>query len=291
MTYWLFRIIVGIIRLMPRSCTLAMGRALAVALYYLLPLRQDEARRNIARAFPDLPTDRRRAILRGTYRHYCQLFFDYFRMPKYTVDTLPQLVDMDETHIKEVRESGRGAVLVSGHHGNWEVVNLALCRLGYPVTGIAVTQQGGGGRVINEIRAEAGAKILSPKASSRTMLRHLKEGQFLGLIADQDARSHGVWVDFFGQPSSRPRGGAVFGLQLGLPIFFVSSLMGPDRRYQIRFRPIDMDNLPDEKEAAIRELTQRFMVMLEDEVCEYPEQYFWFHRMWKTKPPGDGTPA
>jgi KDO2-lipid IV(A) lauroyltransferase len=139
--------------------------------------------------------------------------------------------------------------------------------------------------LINEIRKEAGAKILSPKAPSRTMLRHLKEGRFLGLIADQDARSRGVWVDFFGQPSSRPRGGAVFGLQLGLPIFFVSSLMGPDRRDYIRFRPIDMDNLPDEKEPASRELTQRFMVMLEAEVRGHPEQYFWFHRMWKTKPP------
>ncbi len=67
--------------------------------------------------------------------------------------------------------------------------------------------------------------------------------------------------------------------------------MGPDRRYQIRFRPIDMDNLPDEKEPAIREMTQRFMVMLEDEVRRHPEQYFWFHRMWKTNPPGDGTPV
>ncbi len=285
MIYWFIRGLAGVLRLLPRSWALAFGRVLAMTLYLVFPIRQAEARRNIARAFPGLSPSRRRAILRGTYRHFCQALIDFIRMPGYSVERLPQLVDLDESNIRVARESGQGLVLVTGHLGNWEIINLVLGRLGYPLSGVAVTQRGSGGRFINEVRVDTGVEFLTRKTSTRTMLRLLKEGRFLGLVADQDARKRGVWVDFFGQPSSRPRGGAVFSIQLEAPIFFASCLMGKGRRYHIEFRSIDSSNLPADKAGAVQELTQRYTAVLEKMIRRYPEQYFWFHRMWKTKPP------
>ncbi len=285
MIYWFIRGLAAGLRLVPRSWALAFGRVLAMTLYMLFPLRQAEARRNIARAFPELSPSRRRAILRGTYRHFCQVLIDFIRMPGYSVERLPQIVDLDESHIRAARESRQGLVLVTGHLGNWEIVNLVLGRLGYPLSGVAVTQRGSGGRFINEVRDDTGAEFLARKTSTRTMLRLLKAGRFLGLVADQDARKQGVWVDFFGQLSSRPRGGAVFSIQLEVPIFFATCLMGTDRRYHIEFRAIDSSNLPEDKAGAVQELTQRYITVLEKLIRRYPEQYFWFHRMWKTEPP------
>ena len=148
-----------------------------MTLYLVFPLRQAEARRNIARAFPELSTSRRRAILRGTYRHFCQALIDFIRMPGYPVERLPQLVHLDEDRIRSVRESGQGLVLVTGHLGNWEVANLILGRLGYPLSGVVVVQRGSGGRFINEVRDDTGSEFITRKTSTRTMLRLLKAGR------------------------------------------------------------------------------------------------------------------
>lgn len=285
MIYWFIRGFAAVLRLLPRSWALAFGRALAMTLYLVFPLRQAEARKNIARAFPEFSPSRRRAILRGTYRHFCQALIDFIRMPGYSVERLPQLVELDEDRIRAVRESGQGLVLVTGHLGNWEVANLILGRLGYPLSGVVVAQRGSGGRFIDQIRDDTGAEFITRKTSTRTMLRLLKAGRFLGLVADQDARHRGVWVDFFGQLSSRPRGGAVFSIQMEVPIYFTTCIMGADRHYHVEFKAIDSSNLPADKAAAVQELTQRYTTELEKMIRRYPEQYFWFHRMWKTKPP------
>ena len=70
-----------------------------------------------------------------------------------------------------------------------------------------------------------------------------------------------------------------------VPIYFATCIMGADRHYHVEFKAIDSSNLPADKAGAVQELTQRYTTELEKMIRRYPEQYFWFHRMWKTKPP------
>ena len=269
---------------LPRRWAVACGRTLGVWLYFIFPYRKDVAHSNLLRAFPDYSPKRRRAILHRTYQHFGIMLVDFFRMPLLTGDNLSSVIDMEEDQLQDAMRKENGALIMSAHIGNWELIVPALTKNGYPLVTVMVPQRGPGGSFIRSIRDSTDSQWISKKSSTRTMLRLLKDGKYLALAGDQDSRRSGVWVSFFEQQSSRPRGGAVFALQSGAPMLAGWCLLQDDYRYQLKFTPIPTDNLPPGKEAAIRELTQRYITSVEEAVRQHPEQYFWFHRMWKTKP-------
>jgi KDO2-lipid IV(A) lauroyltransferase len=257
---------------------------LGVVLYIIFPYRKDVARSNLQQAFPDFSPLERRNILRRAYQHFAVIMVDFFRIPLLTEPKLASIIDFDETYLREATGMQQGALIMSAHVGNWELLISMLAKSGYPLVPIVMPQRGPGGTYIKSVRDSMGCEYISKKSSTRTMLRLLKEGKFLGLAGDQDGRKGGVWVTFFNHLSSRPRGGAVFSIQTGAPLLAAWCVLQPDNRYRISFTPIPADNLPPDKESAVLELTQRYILAVEEIVRKYPEQYFWFHRMWKTKP-------
>lgn len=284
MVYQLLVITAWIFNRLPRPWALALGRLLGVLVYLTLPYRKDVARENLTRAFPHLSIRQRRALLKRTYRHFGMMLVDFIRIPALSAKSLNAIVDFDESHVREAREQGSGAVIMTGHLGNWELIVPALGVRGYPITGVIVPQRGSGGPLVKTVRESTGSRYISRRTSSRTMLRLLKEGNFLGLAGDQDARKSGTWVTFLGQPSSRPRGAAVFASNTGVPILAGWCILQSSGRYHLSFTPISAKNLPRNRDQAIQNLTQRCMDALEEVIRQYPEQYLWFHRMWKSHP-------
>ncbi len=274
-----------ILNRLPRAWALALGRLLGVGLYLAMPYRKDVAWYNLLRAFPNLPPHRRRAILRRTYQHFGMVLVDFVRIPAISAGCLGSIIDFDETHAREARERGSGAVIMSGHLGNWELIVPALALRGYPFIPVIVPQTGSGGPLVDAVRESTGSRYISKRTPPRTMLRLLREGNFLGLLGDQDSRRNGVWVTFLGRPSSRPRGGAVFALQTGAPMLAGWCILQNDGRYRLSFSPVCTENLPRDRDRAAQTLTQRYTDALEEAIRRHPEQYFWFHRMWKTQPP------
>ena len=274
-----------ILNRLPRAWALALGRLLGGLVYLTLPYRKDVARENLARAFSDKSPRQRRAILRRCYRHFGMVLMDFIRIPALSANSLDSVVDFDESHVREARELGSGAVIMTGHLGNWELIVASLALRGYPIIPVMVPQRGSSGPIVKAVRESTGSRYISKRTPTRTMLRLLKEGNFLGLAGDQDARKSGVWVTFFGYPSSRPRGGAVFALKTGAPMFAGWCLLQKDGCYRLGFTPISTENLPRNRDQAVQALTQRYMDTLEEAIRRNPEQYFWFHRMWKTQPP------
>lgn len=205
-------------------------------------------------------------------------------MPDISINPEKSMIDFDETQVMNVREQGTGALIVTAHLGNWELIVPALASRGYSFVPVMVPQKGSGGALINTIREGTGCRYISKRTPTRTMIRLLKEGNFLGLVGDQDARKSGVWVTFLNQTSSRPRGGAVFALQTGASMLVGCCILKNDGRYKLSFTPVSTMDLPRNKAQAVQVLTQRYMDILEEAVRRHPEQYFWFHRMWKTRP-------
>lgn len=270
---------------LPRPWTLAIGRLLGAGLYLALPRRKDVAWANLRRAFPDFSQRQRRAILRRTYQHFCMVFMDFIRMLTITAQRLESVLEFDEANIREAREQGGGAIILSAHIGNWELIASALCLRGYPIIPVIVPQREPGGSFVRAVRESTGCSYIAKRTPTRTMLDLLKEGNFLGLAGDQDAKKRGVWVNLLGQPSSRPRGAAVFALITGAPMLAGWCLLQKNGRYQLGFKSISTKNLPRDRDQAIQVLTQRYTDALGEAIRQHPEQYFWFHRMWKTRLP------
>jgi KDO2-lipid IV(A) lauroyltransferase len=122
--------------------------------------------------------------------------------------------------------------------------------------------------------------------------RLLRKNAVIGIVGDQDARRAGVFVPFFGRPASTHRGPALFALKLGAAVFscVARRLPGPTVRYEVAGQNVPVPRTGD-LEADVTALTAELAARLEGEIRKAPEQYFWFHRRWKTQPPAELYPS
>jgi KDO2-lipid IV(A) lauroyltransferase len=99
---------------------------------------------------------------------------------------------------------------------------------------------------------------------------------------DQDAHEAGVFVPFFGRLASTPKGAAIFHLKTGSPLILATSRRISRERYVIHLEELDTTALEPRNAESITALATR---RLEAAIRETPEQWFWMHRRWKTRPP------
>jgi Kdo2-lipid IVA lauroyltransferase/acyltransferase len=182
-------------------------------------------------------------------------------------------------------DAGRGVIVATAHLGNWEVAGAALAARGLPVDAVVQRQANPYfDRMINQARARLGFRIIPRGGATGAALRSLAEGRVIGLVADQDARSVGVFVPFMGRPASTHRGAAVLALRSGAPLFMGVMIRRGDGVYEARLERIPVPAAGDFDER-VHTVTAAFTRVLESAVRDHPEQYFWHHRRWKTAPP------
>ena len=108
-------------------------------------------------------------------------------------------------------------------------------------------------------------------------LSEANKKEILVLISDQDARNRGIFVDFLGHQASTPRGAAIFHKRTGAPLIVGTCIQTDLNKYQIEFVSSKPDKIDE------YEITQTYTNIFSAYIRKYPEQYFWFHRRWKTK--------
>jgi len=178
-------------------------------------------------------------------------------------------------------------VVVTGHLGNWEVAGAALSARGIPLDVVAKGMANRRfGEDLEATRRRLGMRVVDMAVAPREVLRSLRAGRVVALVADQNAREQGIFVPFFGVPAATFRGPALFALRAGAPIFMGTCVREPGRphRYRARAERIDVTASGD-LDADVLRLTEAHTAALERAVRQTPEQYFWQHKRWKTRPP------
>ena len=195
-------------------------------------------------------------------------------------------------HAEAARSAGNGGIFVSGHIGNWELASAYAAKQGYTVNVVAKRIYL---KTLNEklveMRAKMGIKTIYRDMSMRSMIRCLQKNEFLGIVPDQDVRRiGGIFVDFFGKPAYTPVGPALIALASGAPILLVRDIrMGHYHRIAVD-PPVYADrHAPREEE--VRRLVTQYTKRLEEFIREYPDQWVWTHRRWKTRPPPGTDPS
>jgi KDO2-lipid IV(A) lauroyltransferase len=136
---------------------------------------------------------------------------------------------------------------------------------------------------IRRERAAAGIGTISTE-KVRDVYASLRANRCVAMVADQDARRHGVFVPFLGRPASTPVGPARIALATGAPIVTAFVQRQSDGRHVIEMEPpIDMPARDDPD--AVERITVAHVARLEQRVRRAPEHWFWVHRRWKTPPP------
>ena len=206
------------------------------------------------------------------------------RMPPEEIVRRTEVVGFEA--LREAAAEGRGAVVISGHLGNWEVAAAAVAARGVPMDVAAHLQKNPlFYRHMAELRDRFGLTVIVKNEAFRLVPQALAAGRVVALIADQNMRKRGVFVYFFGRAAATAKGPALFALRTGAPVFFGVAVRKPG--YPSRYRVI-IERVPVGGGAptadAIRDLTQRHVSKLEARIRETPNQYFWQHRRWKTRP-------
>ena len=282
----LVRILMAGARALPWRASLNAGAALGEALG-VVGVRRRVAAENLARAFPERSAAERAAILRANYRELGRVAVEYARLGELVRAPAGEVVarvgGLD--HLERARAAGRGAILLSGHVGNVELMGAMLGRhhpvdfVVRPLSNPAVEA------LLSRARAGAGVGQISAATGTRRVYQALRENRLVAMLGDQDARQHGVFVPFFGHPASTALGPARFALATGAPILMGFDLRGPDGRHELEIEPPLEAGDPEAPGAAER-LTALHVARLERWVRERPASWFWLHRRWKTAPPG-----
>ncbi len=282
----LLHAVAGTLRALPRPAALAAGERLGETLL-ALGLRAKVARANLARAFPERDDAWREHVLREHYRELGRTAADYAWMPKLIrrprEETFARFTGLETS--REALALGKGIIFMSGHLGHFEVMGAAMKDLA-PIAFVVKPMSNPGAEAwITRMRQDCGVEVLPIGAGIRAVIKRLRAGGIVAMVADQDARKDGVFVPFFGIPSSTPTGPAWLALQTGAPIVFGTCLRAPDGRFfgdlDAMYRPEGEASDPE----AVRALTAWHTARLERAVRERPESWFWLHKRWKTAPP------
>jgi KDO2-lipid IV(A) lauroyltransferase len=290
--YYAMRATIGGLRALSWDAACKFGERLGALGYRPLGIRKRVVERQIAAAFPDLRRVAVKRLAGESYRHLGRSFIESALLDSLGKDGLQKLVETVEgwEEIEDVMSKGKGAILVTGHIGNWELAGAYVAARGVPLDAIV---RGMANPLfdayINHNRELIGMTVVHDSEAVRRTPRSLRAGRAVAFVADQGVMGlASTFVPFFGRPAKTPRGAAVFALRFNVPVIFVVALRQPNGRYRIVVERIEAPQT-GERDRDVDAIVARFTQHLEKWVRAVPAQYFWQHRRWRRQPPD--TPA
>ena len=285
---WLFIHGLGIL---PRTIARAAGVLIAGLAYHLLGRLRRVGMRNLELAFPALPLSERKHILRLEYRNLGWLLAEFCQMSRYTPAYASQFVRYEGLdHYLRARDRGQGVLVLTGHLGAWELSSFYHSLAGYPM-GMVIRRLDNPlvDAMVNDIRCRHGNRVLHKDDFARGLLGAMRAGETVGILMDTNMTPpQGLFVPFFGIEACTASGLARVALKTGaavLPGFLLWE--ESERRYVLHFYPEIALADSGDTEADTADNTARFTAVLEDAIRQYPSQWLWMHRRWKTRPPGE----
>ena len=206
--------------------------------------------------------------------------------------SFPKLKETMASHVKVIglehltrykNSSERGAVIITCHSDNWELMGGAFAQNGIPLVGVAKKQKSADAdKFINEFRTLIGMHI-TYRSGVREMYKMLDEGHFIGLIMDQDVgRDDGVIVKFFNRATNFVTGAASMSRFRKIPIFPAFMHKNCDGTHTLEISPPLYVEKTSDKHADIKRMTQQLATLMEQHIKKYPDEWFWLHDRWKS---------
>ncbi|MBS0013410.1 MAG: lysophospholipid acyltransferase family protein [Desulfobacterales bacterium] len=194
-------------------------------------------------------------------------------------------------HLQAALGEKKGVLVLTGHIGNWELLPLAMGQLGLPVSAMYRPLEFEPlDRFFKSQRSRYGARLLAKRRAVRSILAALHNNELIGMLLDQNARvKDGVFVDFFGIPACTGKGMALLARKTGAPVVPVF-LVRENGHYRVECHPALPKIQTRDKTKDIEAATGLYNKVIEDMIRRYPEQWFWVHQRWKTKPFKPWTP-
>lgn len=291
--YALARTILGGLGLLPRSLAIALGLAVGRLGYLVAGKLRRTGERNLEIAFPEMPEQERKELLRGSFLSLGRLLGEFSQLPKATPEKLRKLIDYDEVSLRNLREAEktkRGIIFLTGHLGCWELHSFGWSALEYPLSFLVRPLDNPRiEEMIEEIRTKFGNRAIDKQNAARQSLRVLREGGTLGILSDLNTQTReGVFVPFFGKLACTTAGIATLALKTNAIVVPTCAVWNASKkRYYFHGEPhVDLVRTGDHA-TDVEINTANFAAAVETMVRRYPDQWLWIHKRWKTRPEGE----
>jgi KDO2-lipid IV(A) lauroyltransferase len=254
----------------------------------VLPIRRGVIVENLRRVFGTLPDTEITRMVQAHYAHLWQLVGEFVTF-RWLSDARKRAIVRVENPgaLARALDRGKGALVLTGHFGNWEVATVAgLMQFPHMHGRFHFLRRPIKPRWLDRFVGwrfrRAGFGLLAKRGSLDTILAKLEAGDVIVFTFDQHAGPpDGIEVDFFGKPAWTFRSMAVIALATGAPVVPASSWRELDGKHVLRFEeamtPIECERAGEE----IHRNTREYNAMLERLILRHPEQWYWVHRRWK----------
>ncbi len=271
----------AVLRVVPRAVAFGIACTLTRGFDRLLPRLRRVAARNLKLAgFGDRPE-----IIGGVFRSIARLLVTVARFPLMNSGNIGEWIRYEGfEHYEEAKRRGRGVLFATGHLGNWELSAFAHGLMTEPMSIVVRPLDNPWiDAWVERRRAMSGNRIIAKKDAARLILRALKANQAVGILVDQNSLpGEGVFVDFFGVPACTNAAFARLAAHSGATVIPGFALWSAEEsRFVLRFFP------PVAVTGELVADTQRLHAAIEQIIRQYPDQWLWIHRRWKTRPEGD----
>lgn len=209
----------------------------------------------------------------------------------------PRFLKKYITYTQEARDiiadRSQGIVLVEGHFGNWEIAIPVLSALGLKINFSAQRLTNPYvDWMLHRIRMSYGGGPPIYLREAEKFIPLLRKREPLGLVADQDAGDSGIFIDFMGKKAATHVGPAILAYLGKARLAIVFCTYQGSGKYVIDARQLyRFQGKSDFASSTIatQALTRLWVDELEKAILKYPDQYFWAHRRWKTRPPEESV--
>lgn len=283
--FLLYRAGSAIASTLPLSFLFIFGEFMGFCAWLTLPGYRRLARRNVSIAFGNEKSPRQ---LRRLVRHHFQrLGANLLCSVKLTSIPLDKMAAQIETEnldaIHRELRAGRPVVLILSHLANWELFAHILPKfIGY-VRNSTIYQKLGNPFIdehVRRVRGRAGVEMFDRKEGFEEAIKLLRGGGAIGILSDQHAGDHGLWVPFFGRLASTSPLPALLAKRTGAALVGVGIYTHGRARWRI------VVSAPLEgKQESVGSLIVKTNEIIEKQIRQAPEDWFWVHNRWKTPKP------
>ncbi len=280
--YWMVLGVIASLAHTPLPVANRLARGYARLLDLALPRLRRVALANLAMALPDLTIEERLRITAGVFRSIARLLVTFARFPRIDQGNVGQWIRYEGfEHFTAARSKGRGVLFATAHLGNWELSAFAHALMAAPMwVVIRPLDNPKIDQLVERRRTFSGNRLIGKKEYARGILKALHDNEAVGILVDQNASlEEGTFVDFFGVPACAGTGFVKLAAHSDAVVIPGFALwMEQEQRYVLRFYP------PVEITGDVQRDTQALHRQLEAVIRQYPDQWLWIHRRWKTRP-------
>ncbi len=209
----------------------------------------------------------------------------------------PKMITQKMTFRKGSKENldaalkeGKGIIAVTAHFGNFSLMFAFLAQTGYPTNAIMRPSRDEKlEKPLEDLRTGVGLKTIYTMPRMQCVaqtLRTLRANEIVLIPMDQNNGSKaGVFVDFFGKPSGTASGPAIFAMRTGSPIVPIFTVRTGRDTHEVIVEPFFYLEPRATDEETVQHNIQKITTIIERYIRQYPEEWGWMHRRWKSQPP------